>query len=461
MKYNQLTPTLMKELASLVAADRFSTGESILDLHSRDQSQHPPCRPEAVIWPVDRTEVSRILRYADEHLLPVTGWGSGSSLEGNPIPVRKGLVLDFTLMNRILNIREEDFQADVEPGVVYQDLNTRLRHKGLFFPPDPGARATLGGMIANNASGTRTVRYGSTRNYVLKLTLVLANGEIIETGTRAAKTSSGYDLVHLFTGSEGTLGIVVEATIRLTGFPEVLAAVIITLPTLEAAGKSVFDIVRSGIDPAALELLSPQCVELINQEKGLGLSVAPTLFMELHGSTETQINEVMEMAEGICRSHGAVQIRSGRGREQRDRLFEARYELAEMIRRRHPGRSHQVIDAAVPISAYPEMIRFAGTEASKIDVPGYVFGHAGDGNIHLAFEGRTGDRSDWEHIDDVSRRVVFRALELGGTCTGEHGVGLGKRKFMEAEHGQSLAWMKGIKGLFDPHGILNPGKIFE
>jgi len=460
LAYNQLTPTMIKELASLVSPDRLSTGESVLDLHSKDQSQHPPCCPEAVILPMDRSEVSRILRYANEHLIPVTGWGSGSSLEGNPIPVKKGLVLDFTSMNRILNIREEDFQADIEPGVVYQDLNNQLRHKGLFFPPDPGARATLGGMIANNASGTRTVRYGSTRDYVLKLTIALANGEIIETGTRAAKSSSGYDLVNLFAGSEGTLGIVVEATVRLTGFPEALAAVIITLPTLEAAGESVFDIVRSGLDPAALELLAPECIELINEEKKLGLSVAPTLFMELHGSTERQLSEVIEITEEICHSHGAIQIRSGLGREQRDRLFEARYELAEMIRRKHPGRAHQVIDAAVPISAYPEMIRFAGTEAAKIDVPGYVFGHAGDGNIHLAFEGKTGDKSEWELIEKVNQTVVSRALELGGTCTGEHGVGIGKRKFMVAEHGQSLEWMKRIKNLFDPNGILNPGKIF-
>jgi D-lactate dehydrogenase (cytochrome) len=381
-------------------------------------------------------------------------------LEGNPIPVKKGLVLDFSGMNRILNIREEDFQADVEPGVIYQDLNNQLRHKGLFFPPDPGAQATLGGMIANNASGTRTVRYGSTRNYVLKLTIALANGDIIETGSRAAKTSSGYDLINLFVGSEGTLGIVIEATVRLTGFPEVLAAMIITLPTLEAASESVFEMVLSGLDPAALELLSPECIELINQEKNLGLSVAPTLFIELHGSTKTQLSEAMEIAKEICDSHGAIQVRSGLGREQRDRLFEARYELAEMIRRKHPGRSHLVVDAAVPISAYPDMIRFAGSEAAKIDVPGYVFGHAGDGNIHLAFEGKTGDNTEWELIDTVSQRVVFRALELGGTCTGEHGVGIGKRQFMEAEHGQSLEWMKRIKNLFDPNGILNPGKIF-
>ena len=219
LKFNSLNQNHLTKLQSMVAADRFSTGESVLDLHAVDQSQHAPSRPEAVIWPKDRSEVSRILKYANDHLIPVTGWGSGSSLEGNPIPIQKGIVLDFSQMNRILNIRAEDFQTDVEPGVIFQDLNEKLRHTGLFFPPDPGARATVGGMIANNASGTRTVYYGSTKDYVLRLEVVLANGELIEIGTRAAKTSSGYDLIHLMVGSEGTLGVMVGATLRLVGFP--------------------------------------------------------------------------------------------------------------------------------------------------------------------------------------------------------------------------------------------------
>jgi len=210
LKFNSLTDAHIKALQSMVAADRFSTGQSVLDLHARDQSSHPRCCPEAVIWPLTADEVARILKYADAHRIPITGWGSGSSLEGNPIPVKQGVVLDFSQMNRILEIREEDFQADVQPGVVYQDLNHKLKHKGLFFPPDPGARATIGGMIANNASGTRTVYYGSTKDYVLQLTVVMANGEIVEMGTRSSKTSSGYDLIHLMVGSEGTLGIVVQ-----------------------------------------------------------------------------------------------------------------------------------------------------------------------------------------------------------------------------------------------------------
>jgi D-lactate dehydrogenase (cytochrome) len=440
--------------------DRFSTGESNLDLHSKDQSQHTPCRPEAVIWPVNRSEISKILKYANRHLIPVTGWDSGSSLEGNPIPVQKGLVLDFSQMNQILDTRPESFQVDVEPGVVYQDLNQKLKYSGLFFPPDPGARATIGGMIANNASGTRTVYYGSTKDYILRLVVVLANGEIIETGTRASKTSSGYDLIHLFVGSEGTLGLVVEATIRLVGLPEEFSAAIVTFPSVETAGKAVYEIMRAGLGPAALELLGPECIELINREKGLGLSVSPTLFMEYHGPTKNQLVEVLEIARQICTQEGCGDFRLGLGRDERDRLFKARHELGEMIIRNHPDCGIQIIDIAVPITAYPEMIAEARKHLISTGLTGYIVSHAGDGNLHLNLGGKKGDKKDWDQIEKVAHRMVIKALALGGTATGEHGIGIGKRKFMEAEHGKGLGWMKQIKSLFDPNGILNPGKIF-
>ena len=460
MTFSPLNQTHIKNLQSFVAPDRFSIGESALDLHSKDESLHRAQRPEAVIWPVNRSEVSEILRYADSHLIPITGWGSGSSLEGNPIPVRGGLVLDFSSMNRILETREEDFQVDVEPGVIYQDLNEGLRQKGLFFPPDPGAKATVGGMIANNASGTRTVRYGSTKDHVLRLCVVLANGEILEMGTRASKTSSGYDMIHLFVGSEGTLGVVVSATLRLRGAPEEFSAAIATFPSVAAAGKTVFEIIRSGLDPAALELLAPECLELINREENLGLDVSPTLFMEFHGPTKTHLAEVLELVRGISTDEGCVEYRPGLGRGERDRLLKARHGLADMMRRAHPGTEHIVIDVAVPITAYPEMITYAGKESEKTPIPTYIFGHAGDGNLHLAFQVKRDDEKEWNIIDKINRNVVSKALSVGGTATGEHGVGIGKRQFMEAEHGNGLEWMRRIKGLFDPNGILNPGKIF-
>ncbi|MCP4683074.1 MAG: FAD-binding oxidoreductase [Desulfobacterales bacterium] len=460
MKFKRLKQTDLTWFKSIVGPERFSTGESNLDLHAKDQSRHPASRPEAVIWPINGKEVSEILKYANERLIAVTGWGSGSSVEGNPIPVGAGLVLDFSHMNHILEIRTGDFQADVEPGVIYQDLNEKLRHKGLFFPPDPGARATIGGMIANNASGTRTVRYGSTRSNVLRLTIVLADGEILEIGTRSSKTSSGYDLINLFVGSEGTLGIVVEATVRLTGLSEEFSTGIATFPDLGAAAKAVFEIMRSGLDPASLELLSPECVSLINKEKALGLNVSPMLFMEFHGPGEKQLYEIMDMANDICMQMGCNEFKPGMGRKEREDLLKARHELAEMIWRKHPDRSHITIDVAVPLSAYTEIISLAGEEARKTDIPGYTFGHAGDGNLHLVFMQKTGDEKEWATIEEVNERIVTKALSLGGTATGEHGVGIGKRKFMEAEHGNGLDWMKKVKNLFDPNGILNPFKIF-
>jgi D-lactate dehydrogenase (cytochrome) len=460
LKFNSLNETHINHLQALVASDRFSAGESVLDLHARDQSSHPPHRPEAVLWPIAPSEVAEILKYANANLIPITGWGSGSSLEGNPIPLKGGLVLDFCQMNRILEIRDEDFQADVEPGVVFQDLNEKLKHTGLFFPPDPGARATLGGMIANNASGTRTIYYGSTKDYVLKLSVALANGEIIEMGTRASKTSSGYDLIRLFVGSEGTLGIVVGATVRLAGLPAEFSAAIAHFPSIEKAGKAVFEIIRGGLNPAALELLGPECVELMNREANLALDVLPTIFMEFHGSTSRQLAEILEMAEEISAEQGCRNFKPGLGRSERDRIFQARHDLGEMLIRNHPDSRIKVMDVAVPITAYSELIDAINAEIADTNLATYYISHAGNGNVHLNILCQKGDRKQWDMIEEIVDCLVAKTLELGGTATGEHGIGLGKRKFMVAEHGSSLKWMQQIKSLFDPNGILNPGKIF-
>jgi D-lactate dehydrogenase (cytochrome) len=461
MEFATLKAEDKRYIESIVSADRISTGESNLDLHSRDMSGLRASRPEAVVWPRGREEVSRILSYADQRRIPVTAWGAGTSLEGNPIPLRGGVCLDFTQMDRILEIRQDDFQVDVEPGVIYKDLNHKLRHTGLFFPPDPGADATIGGMIANNASGIRTIRYGSTRDNVLGLVVVLAHGEIMELGNRASKSSSGFDLLHLFVGSEGMLGIVVEATLRLVGLPAEIDAAVATFQTVEDTGRAVFEIIRTGLDPAALELLAPECISLINKQRGLGLPVSPTLFMEFHGPSRQQLAEVSGIAEGLCREHGCREFRPGLDREERDRLLEARYALGDIIRQDQPSRLRISIDVAVPISAYPEMIAFAGEQARKAGAAAaYTFGHAGDGNIHLIIETERGNHDAWQRIKEADRSLVHKALALKGTATGEHGVGIGKVQFMEAEHGRSLEWMKRVKQLLDPHGILNPGKMF-
>ena len=456
----RIEPRHMQHLKSMLPAERFSTGVSHLELHAKDQSQHPPCRPDAVMWPMDAEEVSRIVTFANTHRIPVTGWGSGSSLEGNPIPVCSGLVLDFSRMNRVLELRAEDFQVDVQPGVIYQDLNRQLRHEGLFFPPDPGARATIGGIIANNASGTKTVRYGSTKDYVRRLTVVLANGEIIETGTRASKSSSGIDLIHLFVGSEGTLGLVVEATLRLAALPVEISGAVVTFADVETAAGAVFAIMRSGLDPAALELLDPACIALINDERALGLAVAPSVFVELHGTSRSHLDEAIEVLEEVCRESGCTDFRPGLGRQQWGELWKARHELGEMIIRRHPGHRLLVVDVAVPLTAYPDIITTARKELQDTGLAGYIISHAGNGNIHLNLLGPTDEPRAWGMIEAVSNRMVLKALEVGGTATGEHGVGIGKRKYMETEHGRGLNWMRQIKHLFDPNQILNPGKIF-
>jgi D-lactate dehydrogenase (cytochrome) len=460
LNFSTLSDTHLKNFQAMVAPDRFSSGDSILDLHAKDQSRHPACRPEAVVWPQTAAEVAAILKYANEHRIPVTGWGAGSSLEGNPIPVCRGLVLDFTRMNRILTICEEDFQADVEPGVVYQDLNEKLRHTGLFFPPDPGARATLGGMIANNACGTRTVLYGSTRDYVMRLVVALASGELIELGTRASKSSSGYSLINLFVGSEGTLGIVVEATMRLVGFPAEYSAAVATFPSVAAAARTVYELKRSGLNPAALELLGPECIALMNQEEKLGLAVEPTLFLEFHGASTSQLAEVLDSAKEICAAEGCRDFRPGLGRAERDRIFKARHALGEMIQHNHPEHHILIMDVAVPITRYIELLAAMQAEVKAHGLIAYTLSHAGNGNVHLNIAGRKDDPAEWDLVQTVSERLVLKTIALGGTATGEHGVGLGKRKYMPTQHGTGLAWMRRVKDLFDPNGILNPGKIF-
>ncbi len=460
MNFTPISDSNLKDLAAIVSRERVSTGESILDLHAKDQSAHVACRPEAVLWPETASEIAAVLKYANDHRIPVTGWGAGSSLEGNPIPVCQGIVLDFSRMNRILSIREEDFQADVQPGVVYQDLNDKLRHTGLFFPPDPGARATIGGMIANNASGTRTVLYGSTRDYVMRLVVALPSGELLEMGTRASKSSSGYSLIQLFVGSEGTLGIVVEATMRLVGFPAEYSAAVATFPSVQAAAHTVYELKRSGLHPAALELLGPECIALMNQEEKLGLNVAPTLFIEFHGMNTAQLSEVLDTARDICETQGCRDFRPGLGRAERDRIFKARHALGEMIQHNHPEHKILIMDVAVPITGYAELLAAMQAEVVPHGLIHYTLSHAGNGNVHLNIAGRKNSPEEWALVQEVSERLVMKAIALGGTATGEHGVGLGKRKYMAAQHGASLEWMKRIKCLFDPNGVLNPGKIF-
>jgi D-lactate dehydrogenase (cytochrome) len=458
MDATMITHDDLRILEAIVGARFVSTGESVLNLHSHDESYHKPARPDVVLWPHSTGEVSRVARYAFERKIPVTAWGAGTSLEGNPNPVNNGIVVDFQEMQRVLAVRPEDFQVDVEAGVVYKELNKTLSQHGLFFPPDPGAAATIGGMIGNNASGIRAVKYGATKDHIMRLVVVLPGGEVIRIGNRARKSSSGYDLIHLFVGSEGTLGLITEATLKLVGLPANFMALRITFPEIKNATDTVFKVMSSGFSPAAMEFLDSNVIAVLNRDRSLAMEERPTLLMEFDGFSDDGLRAEMSYIEEICIENGSTFIDKGIGRTERDRLWEMRHLTFESIKRQHPGLLPLIIDVAVPLSHYSDMVAFIKQEVGNILA--YVFGHAGDGNIHVIVMDMPSDSRRWARVDDVNRRIVEKALAFEGTCTGEHGVGIGKRCFLPAEHGDSLELMKRIKQLIDPEGLFNPGKLF-
>ena len=456
----EFSQTQISALSEMVESDRFSTGQSNRELHLHDISPHRGTLPAGIIWPVTTAEVARTLSWTYQNDVPVTPWGAGTSTEGNPVPTKGGLVMDMTRMNRILDIRPQDLQADVQPGVLRKELNRQTGRHGLFFPPDPGADATIGGMIANNASGVQTIKYGATKDYVMKLTVVLPQGKVIHTGSKAHKSSSGYDLTRLFVGSEGTLGIATEATLKLTGIPSHHLATTITFKNLESASKAVAILIGSGLEPAALELLPPALINLMNREKNLDIPEMPSLFCEFHGVSKNTLQETADLARELCEECGATEFKFGFEEKDRRDLWRARHEAWETIHRAHPKKETLIVDVAVPISIYPQMIVFSQNLVDEYQAAGYVFGHAGDGNLHVVMAGDPDDKKEWSALEKINQLIVEKAVKLGGTCTGEHGIGIGKRKFMQLEHGESYQLMRSIKELIDPKGLMNPGKIF-
>lgn len=449
----------LETLQAIVGPERVSATEADRVQHAKDQSAYVARLPDVVVWPRTTAEVSAILRYANEAEIPVVAWGAGSSLEGNPIPIRGGIVIDFGQMNQILQIHAHDFQVTVQPGLFYKDMNRVLAHHGLFFAPDPGANASIGGMIANNAAGIRTVKYGATRDNVLALEVVLAGGEVIRTGSRSVKQSSGYDLTHLIIGSEGTLGLVTEATLKLAPLPEHFSALTAAFPTVTAAAEAVFELIGAGLEPAALELLDATLVKFINTAANFDLVEAPNLFVEFTGPSPTGLEEALALAEQICRECGCQDFRSGVGREARSRLWRARHSLFEIMGRNFPGQAYLITDVAVPISHYPALVATAAETIANLGLTGLIVGHAGDGNMHTTCFYPPDAVEIETRIKKLNEQLVDKALSLGGTATGEHGVGLGKQKYMAREHGPALKVMRAIKAALDPKGILNPGKV--
>jgi D-lactate dehydrogenase (cytochrome) len=447
-------------LEDLLGPERVSVNPADLEAHSQDESFHMPHPPDVVVWPENAQEISAILRYANRERLPVTPWSGGSSLEGNPIPVDGGILLALYNMNRILEINEADLQVVVQPGVVYDQLNARLARHGLFFPPAPGSAdvATIGGMVANNSSGMHAVRYGATRDYVLALEVVLPDGRIVRLGKPVIKSASGYDLVRLFVGSEGTLGVATEITLRLRLVMEKRAAVA-TFASMEAAAQTIYEINRYGPMPAALELMDPEIVRLVNQWQSLSLDQVPTLVMEFHG-TPAGLEEEIAMIEETCRDNGCTSFEMAANPAERDRLWQGRREAHNAVKHLHPNCHIEIGDIVVPISKYVDAVLKAYELAEELGLRIATFGHAGDGNLHVEYIAEKEDAGEQARAKELNRRLVHWALSVGGTATGEHGVGIGKREFMAEEHGPALDVMRALKQMLDPNGIMNPGKIF-
>ena len=447
----------LAELAELLG-DRFSTGEAVREQHAHDESWHHPESPHAVVFPENTEEVAKIVKICARHGTPAIPFGTGTSLEGQVVAVEGGVSIDMMRMNRVLEVNAEDLDATVEAGVTRKQLNEHLRDTGLFFPVDPGADASLGGMTATRASGTNAVRYGTMREAVLSLKVVTSDGRIIKTARRARKSSAGYDLTRIFVGSEGTLGVITEVTVRLFGIPEAISAAAVSFSDIESAVNAVIMTIQSGIPMARIELLDEVQIEAINAYSGLDNPVAPTLFLEFHG-TEAGVAEQAERFGEICDEFGAGDFRWTSRQEDRNKLWQARHDAAWAAKAMRPGSSMWPTDVCVPISRLAECIVETKKDLETTDIPAPLAGHVGDGNFHLLF---LLDRDNPDELAEAQRlndRLVHRTLAMGGTCTGEHGVGLGKMHLLQAEHGEALALMRQLKTAFDPQGIMNPGKI--
>jgi len=448
----------LQELQKLLG-ERLSLSESVREQHGRDESFHASAPPEAVAFVENNDEVAQIARICFQYKKPIIPFGTGTSLEGHVAALHGGVCLDVSGMNQVLEVNENDLDCRVQAGVTRKQLNQHLRNSGLFFPIDPGADASLGGMTATRASGTNAVRYGTMRENVMGLTVVTADGRIIRTGTRARKSSAGYDLTRLFVGSEGTLGIITEIQLRLYGVPEAISAAVCSFETMEGAVNTTISTIQMGIPVARIELMDEVQVDAINRYADFDYALKPTLFFEFHG-TEAWVKEQAEMVKEISNDEGGSDFQWETREQERQKLWEARHNAYYAALALRPGSKGWPTDVCVPISRLADCILETRQDIDECGLFVPLVGHVGDGNFHLLFLiDPENEEEELKRYQPLNDRLVERALRMGGTCTGEHGIGSGKLKYMEAEHGDSLDLMRQIKQAFDPHNLMNPGKV--
>jgi D-lactate dehydrogenase (cytochrome) len=451
-------PSSLGETLLQLFGDRFSTAQALREQHGRGESHHTPAIPDAVVFAQSTEEVAELVRLCAAQSVPVIAFGAGTSLEGHLTAVRGGVSIDLSRMSKISRVSAEDLDCTVEAGVTREQLNTHLRDMGLFFPIDPGANASIGGMAATRASGTNAVRYGTMRENVLSLTVVLPNGQIIRTGGRARKSSAGYDLTRLFVGSEGTLGIITEVTLRLYGIPETISAALCSFETVEQAVAAAIAVVQLGIPVARMELMDRGLIQAVNAYSFLSLKIEDTLAFEFHGSP-AGVQEQVEMVAAIVEDNGGRDFEWANAPEDRNRLWKARHNAFYAVVSQRPNAKGWSSDVCVPVSELSGCIVMTRELLKTRSVPAAILGHVGDGNYHVVFAVDPDNRAELEEIAAINKTMVRYAISVGGTSTGEHGVGSGKIAYMREEHGDAVDLMAVIKSAIDPQNLMNPGKI--
>jgi D-lactate dehydrogenase (cytochrome) len=457
-KPREFDPTLLGELKALLG-ERVSTSAAVREHHGKDESYFPYAPPDAVVYPKSTEEVRDVVNLCRRHRVPMIPYGVGTSLEGHILAVQGGVCIDLSQMNQVLAVHEEDLDAVVQAGVTRKQLNEHIKHTGLFFPIDPGADATLGGMAATRASGTNAVRYGTMRENVLSLKVVLPDGRIVQTSRRAKKSAAGYDLTRLFVGSEGTLGIMTEVTVKLYPVQDAMSAAVCAFPTIDGATNTVIQTLQMGIPVARSELLCATTMAALNRHNKLGYRESPTLFLEFHG-TEAAVVEQAKLVQDIAKENGGLDFQWATRPEDRSKIWEARHHAYFACLQLRPGARAVSTDVCVPISRLAECVHATAEEIAKASMPIPLFGHVGDGNFHLVILVDPKSAADMDEAKALNARLVQRALAMEGTCTGEHGVGMGKQGSLRAELGDDMMHlMRDIKQLFDPDNLMNPGKV--